>query len=63
MKLDISKFIIIQDADEFLTAVFVRDPLERMVSAFYQKLHTKDWTKPPTKMLTTKWMRDEMLRR
>ena len=49
--------------EEILTAVFVRHPLERIVSALYQKLHTRDWTNPPKKMLTTKWMRDEMIRR
>ena len=49
--------------EDYLTAVFIRDPLERLVSFYKQKLHTKDWTMPTHGDLDVKYMRDEMLKR
>ena len=43
--------------DDLLSFVFVREPFERLVSSYYDKMD-RDWSKP---VYDLRWMRDEII--
>ena len=45
--------------DKLLSFAFVRDPFDRLVSCYYNKMVMKNWSE---KKQDLKWMRDEILR-